>query len=65
MSSISMSVQCIGPICRDCPDLDISITHLTGGGGSFQTNLLACTYYEQCSRIKEYVEKEKEKSSNE
>lgn len=56
MSKISMPVECIGEVCRNCSKLEIDIARIIINGVAL--NRLECTHREQCELIQSMVKKE-------
>ena len=57
---IDMKVECLGKMCINYPELDISIDklHLDSGDSEFFTNYLQCSHLARCHGIRAFIEEE-------
>jgi len=62
--TIQMNVECLGDICKGCPELNLEINKLSIHAGTedlYTENLIRCTGYNRCKHIYRMLEKGEEK----
>lgn len=50
---VKMTVECLGQMCSNCPELDIKIDrlHLTDGYDGYYVDRLRCSHVDKCESI--------------
>ena len=62
---VKMTVECLGQMCGNCPELEIEVgrLQLTDGNDEYYVNHLRCSHLSKCGRIYLLMKKDWEENN--